>query len=72
MSSATACCNVPNVARCVGAPRAVTRDDNAQLLLNTMQAAGHTLRVINPFVAELRPVAGARTESPYVQRLRMM
>ena len=58
--------------RLVGALRAVGRDDDAQLLLNTMQAAGHRLRVMNPFVAELRTIAGDRAESPYVQRIRMM
>ena len=58
--------------RLVGALRAVERDDDAQLLLRTMRAAGHALRVVNPFVAELRTIAGDRTESPYVQRIRMM
>lgn len=54
MSNATACCNVPNVARLAAALLpAVTRDEDAKLLLNTMQTAGYSLRVMNPFYAAL-------------------
>lgn len=58
--------------RLVGALQAVGREDDARLLRDTMTAAGHTLRVSNPFLAPLRVMEGARTESPYVQRIRLM
>jgi len=58
--------------RFVGALQAVGRDDDAKLLQSTMKAAGHTLRVVNPFAAPLREIAGDRMESPYVQRIRLM
>jgi len=58
--------------RLVGALQAVGRDDDARLLQDTMTAAGHALRVTNPFLAPLRAMQGARTESPYLQRIRLM
>jgi len=58
--------------RLVGALQAAGREDDARLLQDTMTAAGHTLRVTNPFLAPLRAMEGARTESPYVQRVRLM
>jgi len=59
-------------ARLVGALQAAGREDDARLLQDTMTAAGHALRVTNPFLAPLRSMEGARTESPYVQRIRLM
>ena len=59
-------------ARLIGALQAVGRKEDAKLLQATMQAAGHKLRANTPFVAALRSMAGERTESPYVQRIRLM
>jgi hypothetical protein len=58
--------------RFVGALQAVRRDDDAATLKSAMLAAGHDLRVVNPFAAPLRDLAGDRMESPYVQRIRLM
>lgn len=58
--------------RLAGALEAAGRNDDAELLASTMTAAGHSLRITNPFVITLRDMANPRTESPYVQRLRLM
>jgi hypothetical protein len=58
--------------RFVGALQAVGRVDDARLVQSAMEAAGHHLRVTNPFVAPLRALAGDRMESPYVQRIRLI
>ncbi len=58
--------------RFVGALAAVGRDEDAATLRAAMAAAGHDVRVVNPFVAPLRDLAGDRLESPYVQRIRLM
>lgn len=58
--------------RLAGALAAVGRKEDAKLLVSTMTAAGHSLRITNPFVMPLRTMANSRTESPYVQRIRLM
>jgi hypothetical protein len=58
--------------RLTGALAAVGRNDDADLLAKTMTAAGHSLRITNPFVVPLHVMANARNESPYVQRIRLM
>ena len=58
--------------RFVGALQAVGRVDDSRLVQTAMEAAGHHLRVTNPFAAPLRALAGDRMESPYVQRIRLM
>jgi hypothetical protein len=58
--------------RMAGALRAVGRWHEADQLLATMRAAGYRSQETNPFVAPVREILGARAESPYVQRLRLM
>ncbi len=58
--------------RLVGALTAVGRKEDANLLASTMTAAGHSLRITNPFVVPLRDMTNSRSESPYVQRIRLM
>ncbi len=58
--------------RFVGALQAARRDEDAATLRSAMEAAGHDVRVINPFAAPLRELAGDRMESPYAQRIRLM
>jgi len=58
--------------RIAGALRAAGRENDAQQLLQTMRAADYRVIETNPFRAELNPLPGARTESPYVQRIRAM
>ena len=58
--------------RMAGALRAVGRGQEADQLLAAMRAAGYRSQETNPFVASVREILGARTESPYVQRLRLI
>jgi Fic family protein len=58
--------------RLVGALRAVGRQDDAEQLAGTMQAAGYVITESNPFQRLLTQIAGRANESPYVQRIQAM
>jgi hypothetical protein len=58
--------------RLVGALRAVGRQDDADQLAGTMQAAGYVIVQSNPFQRPLAQIGGRANESPYVQRIQAM
>lgn len=58
--------------RMAGMLRAVGREEDASRVLSTMKAAGYAVSETNPFIRPLTLLPGARTESPYVQRIRAM
>lgn len=58
--------------RLAGAMRAVHRASEADEILETMRAAGHTVVETQPFDAPQNELPGGRAQSPYVQRLRLM
>lgn len=58
--------------RLAGALRNIGRDRMAEEIVKTMQAAGYTIRVDDPFEAAAATPLAPREVSPYVNRLRLM
>lgn len=58
--------------RMAGALRAVGRDDDANQLVATLQAADYVVTESNPFEQPLVAIASRPNESPYVQRIQAM
>ncbi|MBS3800030.1 MAG: Fic family protein [Thioalkalivibrio sp.] len=58
--------------RLAGALRNIGRDRMAEEIVKTMQAAGYTIRVDDPFEAAGTTLLPPRAVSPYVNRLRLM
>jgi len=58
--------------RLAGALRNIGRDRMAEEIVKTMQAAGYTIRVDDPFEAAAATPLATRAVSPYVNRLRLM
>ncbi len=57
--------------RLAGAFRALGRTALADNIVQTMKSAGYVVIESNPFDATASPLPGGRSESPYVQRLRI-
>lgn len=58
--------------RLAGALRQIGRGEMADNLLATMRVAGYNVTETNPFTQPISMTPGARPESPYVQRLRLL
>lgn len=58
--------------RLAGGMRAIGRGDVADEMVSAMRSAGIEVKASPPFEAAPTPLSGARPESPYVQRLRLM
>lgn len=58
--------------RLSGAFRNIGKDPLADEILNTMRAAGYTVRETDPFENQVRLPAGTQNSSPYVQRIQLM
>jgi hypothetical protein len=58
--------------RLAGALRNIGRERMAEEIVKTMQAAGYTLRVEDPFATPATTLLIPRAVSPYVNRLRLM
>jgi hypothetical protein len=58
--------------RLAGALRNIGRDRMAEAIVKTMQAAGYTIRVDDPFDAAAATLLAPRTVSPCVNRLRLL
>jgi fido (protein-threonine AMPylation protein) len=58
--------------RLAGAFRNIGRGDFADEIMATMKAAGHEIRERDPFAQKYDGVEFARTQSPYVHRIRLM
>jgi fido (protein-threonine AMPylation protein) len=58
--------------RLAGALRQIGRGEMADNLLATMRIAGYNVTETNPFTQPINMTPGARPESPYVQRLRLL
>lgn len=58
--------------RLAGGMRAIGRGHVADEILTTMEAAGLSVREVQPFEVAPSPLPAGRPESPYVQRLRLM
>lgn len=58
--------------RLAGALRQIGRGEMADNILASMRVAGYTVTETNPFTQPMSMTPGARPESPYVQRLRLL
>lgn len=58
--------------RLAGALRQIGRKEMADSILATMRVSGYTVIETNPFKQPISTTPGARPESPYVQRLRLL
>jgi hypothetical protein len=58
--------------RLAGALRSIGRDRLAEEIVKTMQAAGYSIRVEDPFEAAATTLLSPREVSPHVNRLRLM
>lgn len=58
--------------RLAGAFRNIGRDDIAENIIRTMEAAGYTVRESDPFEAASPMVFSKRESSPYVSRIRIL
>jgi hypothetical protein len=57
--------------RLAGALRALGRPDAATSIVETMRSADYVVQETSPFEVQVSPLPGGRSESPYVQRLRL-
>ena len=58
--------------RLAGAFRNIDRDRIADDIINTMHAAGYTVRESDPFEAQIPIILPVHEQSPYVSRIRLM
>ncbi|MBF0469996.1 MAG: Fic family protein [Gammaproteobacteria bacterium] len=58
--------------RLAGAFRNIGRDRIADNIIDTMRAAGYDIRESDPFETQIPLILHARSESPYVNRIRLM